>query len=278
MKLVTYRDADGAAPAVGAVVGAGVVRLPYADMLEAIAAQMEGRLELGEETVPLVDARLGPPVPVPTKIAGVGLNYLDHAAETELTPPEVPLVFAKFPSSIIGPGETIRLHDGHDVDYEAELGVVIGRQGRDIPVGRAAEHVVGYVNVNDVSARDMQFGEGGQWTRGKSLDTFAPIGPYLVTADEIADPQNLTVRCELNGEIVQESNTSEMVFSVAELVSFISGGTTLLPGDLIATGTPPGVGMARKPPRWLRPGDRVVVEVEGLGRLENVVDRIEAAR
>jgi 2,4-diketo-3-deoxy-L-fuconate hydrolase len=157
------------------------------------------------------------------------------------------------------------------VDYEAELAVVIGRTARNVPEAQALDYVYGYTNANDVSARDIQLGEGGQWTRGKAIDTFCPLGPYLVTSDEVPDPQNLSIRCTLNGEVVQDGTTDKMIFSVAELVAFLSTGMTLVPGDVIITGTPPGVGMARDPQLWMKPGDEVTIEVEGFGALTNPV-------
>jgi 2-keto-4-pentenoate hydratase/2-oxohepta-3-ene-1,7-dioic acid hydratase in catechol pathway len=157
-------------------------------------------------------------------------------------------------------------------DYEAELAVVIGKTARKVSEAEALDHVFGYMNANDVSARDIQLGEGGQWVRGKAIDTFCPIGPYIATTDEVPDPQNLSIRCVLNGDVVQDGTTSKMIFSVAELVAFLSTGMTLLPGDIIITGTPPGVGMARDPQLWIKPGDEVTIEIEGLGSLTNPVE------
>ena len=212
------------------------------------------------------------PVENPQKIMCIGLNYRDHAQETGARLPERPIVFAKYASAGIGAGEEIRIPPiTSRVDYEAELGVVIGEEAKGVSVSEALEHVYGYLNFNDVSARDLQFSEGGQWTRSTSIDTFAPMGPYLVTADEIPDPQNLRVRSILNGELMQDGNTSEMVFTVAELISFLSSGMTLMPGDVIATGTPAGVGFARDPAVFLKAGDEIQVEVEGLGTLSNSV-------
>jgi 2-keto-4-pentenoate hydratase/2-oxohepta-3-ene-1,7-dioic acid hydratase in catechol pathway len=211
------------------------------------------------------------PIDRPGKIVCVGMNYRDHAAESGLEVPDRPVLFAKWPNSLIGPGEPILLPAGFDqVDYEAELGVVIGRRARAVAVADALEAVAGYVCVNDVSARDLQFADG-QWTRAKSLDTFCPVGPRLTPAAEIPDPQQLRIRCLVNGEALQDSSTEHMVFSVAGLVAFISEGITLEPGDLIATGTPAGVGFTREPPVFLRPGDEVTVEIEGIGALTNPV-------
>jgi 2-keto-4-pentenoate hydratase/2-oxohepta-3-ene-1,7-dioic acid hydratase in catechol pathway len=211
------------------------------------------------------------PIARPGKIVCVGLNYRDHAEEQGLEPPERPLLFAKWPNAVIGPGEPIILHEAaKEVDYEAELGVVIGRRARAVTPDEALGVVAGYVCVNDVTARDLQFGDG-QWTRGKSLDTFCPVGPALAPASEIGDVGSLGIRCLVNGEVLQDSSTANMIFDVAEIVAFASEAITLEPGDLIATGTPAGVGYARTPPRLLRPGDEVTVEIERVGRLTNPV-------
>lgn len=213
------------------------------------------------------------PVTDPGKIIAIGLNYVDHAAEAGRAIPDEPVIFAKFTSSIVGPGAEIRWSrrqtDG--VDYEAELAVVIGRTATDVPVEQALDHVFGYTCLNDVSARDLQYNNGGQWVRSKSLDTFCPIGPTLVTADEIADPQALAISCTVNGDVLQQATTADMIFPVADLVSRLSRLFTLEPGDVIATGTPPGVGWHRKPRRVLRDGDEVVVRIEGVGELRNTV-------
>jgi len=220
--------------------------------------------------IPLDTVRLGPPVR-PGKIIGIGLNYRDHAAETGQALPDFPTVFAKFPNATTGPSEPILLPaSSTQVDYEGELGVVIGRRSRAVPRSEALDAVAGYVIVNDVSARDVQ-NRTSQWTLGKSFDSFAPIGPFLVTTDEIPDPQQLALAVRLNGELVQDSTTANMVFSVAELVCLLSEVATLEPGDLIATGTPGGIGAARVPPRFLRDGDIVDVAIDGLGALRNPV-------
>jgi 2-keto-4-pentenoate hydratase/2-oxohepta-3-ene-1,7-dioic acid hydratase in catechol pathway len=208
----------------------------------------------------------------PGKIVCVGLNYRDHAEESGMAIPERPLLFAKWPNSLIGPGAPIVLPEqSHDVDYEAELGVVIGRRARRVALAVALDHVAGYVCANEVSARDIQFADG-QWTRGKSFDTFGPVGP-MVSAEEVPDPQALRIRCLVNREVVQDSSTAQMIFTVAELIAFISDGITLEPGDLILTGTPAGVGWVRKPPLYLADGDEVTVEIEGIGSLTNPVRR-----
>jgi 2-keto-4-pentenoate hydratase/2-oxohepta-3-ene-1,7-dioic acid hydratase in catechol pathway len=206
----------------------------------------------------------------PKKIVCVGLNYRDHAEEQNVPLPTRPLLFAKFPSTIIGPGDPIVIPPiTTAVDYEAELGVVIGERCRNVPAARALDVVSGYAAVNDVSARDLQF-EDGQWTRGKSLDTFCPVG-RVTPASEVSDPQNLRLRCILNDVPVQDSTTANMVFSVVEIIEFITQAITLEPGDLIATGTPAGVGFVRNPPIFLSPGDTVRIEVQSLAALENPV-------
>ena len=213
----------------------------------------------------------GLPFARPSKILCVGLNYRDHASESKMELPQAPLLFAKWPNALVGHGAPIVLpHQSREADYEAELGVVIGRGGRNIDVDNALEHVAGYVCANDVSSRDVQFADG-QWTRGKSFDTFCPVGPELVPADRIPDPQALRIRCLVNGEALQDATTADMIFSVAEVIAYISDGIELLAGDLILTGTPPGVGFVRTPPVFLADGDEVSVEIEGVGTLTNPV-------
>jgi 2-keto-4-pentenoate hydratase/2-oxohepta-3-ene-1,7-dioic acid hydratase in catechol pathway len=225
------------------------------------------------EPVGLSAVTLRAPVARPGKVICVGLNYSDHAAESGAALPDEPVLFPKFANSVIGPGDEIVVPAATDQpDYEAELGVVIGRRAHLVDEARALEHVAGYTCMNDVSARDLQM-QSSQWMLGKAVDTFLPCGPWIVTPDEVPDPQVLDIRCHLNGETMQDSSTKQMVFGVATLVSFISRTITLEPGDLIATGTPPGVGMARTPPRWLRDGDEVTIEIEGIGSLTNVVRR-----
>ena len=217
------------------------------------------------------DVHLLAPVPRPGKIVCVGLNYRDHAAETGKPVPTEPVLFAKFANSVVPDGATVEIPPAtREADWEAELGVVIGRRARRVEVGDALGHVAGYTCLNDLSARDLQR-SGGQWTRGKAIDGFLPMGPAMVTADEVPDPQALAVSCTVNGETVQQSSTAEMVFGVADLISIISQTMTLEPGDVIATGTPPGVGMARTPPRFLSAGDEVVVEIERVGRLTTLM-------
>lgn len=228
------------------------------------------------ETGPALTAR-HLPIARPSKIICAGLNYRDHAGEAGLDVPGQPVLFAKWPNSVIGPGDPIVLPGfTNEVDYEAELAVVIGRRIRDVSAEKALDAVSGVICLNDVSARDLQFADGGQWTVGKSLDTFCPVGPRLVPLEEIGDPQQLRIRCLINGEVLQDSTTSSMIFSIAELIAFASRGIELEPGDLIATGTPSGVGFTRTPPRFLRPGDEVTVEIEGVGALTNPVVRAQA--
>ena len=221
------------------------------------------------------------PVPRPGKVIAIGRNYREHAAEEGADPPREPLIFSKWPSSVVGHGAEIRWSADltGQVDYEAELAVVIGRRARRVAVGDALEYVLGYTCLNDVSARDLQFADG-QWVRGKSLDTFCPMGPALVTADEVGDPQDLAIRCTVGGEEVQSAHTSQMYFSVAQIISHCSQAFTLEPGDVIATGTPGGVGVFRDPPRFLGDGDLVSVEIERIGRLDNIcrIDRDEVPR
>lgn len=217
----------------------------------------------------------------PVNIFGIGLNYRAHAAETGAALPDQPVVFMKPTSTVIGPGAPIRLpaacDQGPEVDYEAELAVIIGRTARNLTEATAVDHVFGYTCANDVSARRWQkHGGAGQWVRGKSFDTFCPLGPALVTADEIPDPQALGVRCMLNDRTMQDGHTADMIFPVARLVAHLSRDTTLYPGTVILTGTPAGVGFTRQPPVFLASGDRVRVEIDGIGTLENpVLDAID---
>jgi len=212
-------------------------------------------------------------IPRPGKIVCVGLNYRDHAAEGGMDLPRAPLLFAKWPNTLIGHGDPIVLPpESAQVDYEAELGVVIGTKARRVSERDALDHVDGYLCLNDVSARDLQFADG-QWTRGKSPDTFCPVGPRLVPRAEIDDPQALAIRCIVNGEALQDSSTAQMIFSVAEIIAYASQVITLEPGDLIATGTPAGVGVFRDPKVLLQAGDEVSVEIEGLGTLTNPITK-----
>jgi 2-keto-4-pentenoate hydratase/2-oxohepta-3-ene-1,7-dioic acid hydratase in catechol pathway len=211
------------------------------------------------------------PIDRPGKIICVGLNYKDHAEEQGVDLPTAPLLFAKWNNTLIGPGEPIVIPPiVTKTDYEAELGVVIGSRASKVSAENALEAVAGYICVNDVSARDLQFADG-QWSRGKSPDTYCPVGPQLVPRDEITDPQSLTIRAILNGETMQDSTTANMVFGVAEIIAYVTQTITLEPGDLIATGTPAGVGAFRDPKVFMQPGDEITIEIEGLGSLTNPV-------
>jgi acylpyruvate hydrolase len=219
----------------------------------------------------LGEVELKAPVPRPGKLILLGLNYRDHAEETGQKIPEVPTLFAKYHNSVIGPGAAILIPRATEqIDYEAEFAFVIGRAGRHIPRERALDYVAGYTIVNDVSARDYQF-VTSQWMVGKTFDTHCPMGPALVLKDEIPDPHNLDISLSIAGEVLQRSNTRQLIFKIPETVEYLSHVMTLEPGDVISTGTPAGVGFTRKPPRWLRPGETVRVEIAGLGVLENPV-------
>ncbi len=223
---------------------------------------------------PVVPAKILAPLQPPANYC-IGLNYHKHAAEVGQEPPEHPVLFMKAPSAVTGPNDAIELPRGlasDKVDYEVELVVVIGRRGKNIPEEHALEHVFGYTVANDVSARDWQkHGGGGQWVRGKTFDTFCPLGPCIVTRDEIPDPNALGLRSRVNNELRQDASTADFIFSVQKLVSFLSGSTTLEPGTVILTGTPSGVGMAMNPRQFLKPGDVVTCEIDGIGHLENPV-------
>lgn len=237
-------------------------------------SDLAAMLEAGKENYigyPLSNLQIMPPLTDPDKIICIGLNYNEHAAESEMDIPEEPVFFCKFKSSIVGPGEAIVIPKISDqIDYEAELAVIIGKGGKHIPETKAMEHVAGYTAFNDVSARDLQF-RGGQWIKGKALDTFAPLGPYIVTKDEIPDPHKLKISLLLNGRTMQDSSTDKLIFSIPRLISFLSELFTLETGDIIATGTPPGVGFTRIPPVFLKQGDQVKVIIEQVGELVNPV-------
>lgn len=221
--------------------------------------------------VPISDVHLDCPVPRPSKIVAIGLNYRDHAEEAKLKLPAEPLFFAKFPSSITGPFDRIVIpHANPDIDYEAELAVVIGRRAKHVTTADASDFIAGYMVLNDVSARKWQFGDK-QWTRGKSCDTFCPAGPWLTTTDEVANPHNLRISATVNGETVQDSSTGNLIFGIPELIQHITESVTLEPGDIIATGTPAGVGVFRNPPLMLKDGDVVEVTIENLGSIRNPV-------
>jgi 2-keto-4-pentenoate hydratase/2-oxohepta-3-ene-1,7-dioic acid hydratase in catechol pathway len=221
--------------------------------------------------VPSRDAYWFAPVPRPGKLICIGLNYRDHAKESNMPLPDKPIVFSKFSSAVIAPGEPVVLPaTSSQVDYEAELAVVIGRRAKNVKADRAYDYVLGYTSFNDVTARDFQFADG-QWQRGKSCDTFAPMGQSIVTTDIITDPHKLAIKLTLNGETMQESNTDQLIFGVPRLIEFISESVTLEPGDVIATGTPAGAGFARNPPVFLKPGDEMEVTIDGIGGLNNPV-------
>lgn len=267
MRLVTFRHGGSGATA-GVLEGDRVVSLAT-DMLRLI---FSGAVPLAAgESFHLSNVKLLAPIPRPPKFICVGLNYRDHAIESNMAMPTVPTIFSKFSSSVIGPGEHIVLPKvSTQPDYEAEFAVVIGPGGRHISAARAMDHVYGYTIVNDVSARDLQLATT-QWLMGKTCDTFAPMGPWIVTKDEIPDPHSLDISLEIGGEILQHSNTRELIFKIPDLIEFISSVVTLEPGDIISTGTPSGVGFARKPPRYLKDGDECVIKVQGIGELRNPV-------
>jgi len=234
----------------------------------AVTAVRSGKAAAAVQDV--ANVKLRAPVPRPSKIVAIGLNYQDHAREQGVELPTRPTMFAKFPTAVVGPGDTVVWDPEltQQVDLEGELAFVIGRRARNVPAAEAYSVVAGYACLNDVTARDLQFGDR-QWVRGKSLDTFCPLGPWIRTRDEVPDPHTLALRSERNGQVMQDSNTSQLVFGVPALVEFITRAVTLLPGDVVATGTPAGVGVFRKPPVFLQDGDVIAVEIEGLGRLEN---------
>ena len=271
MKIAAYCTTTDPRPRHGEVNADTVIGLEGSPWAPGFSAARTG------EEIPMSEVTLLGAVPVPGKLICVGLNYRDHAAEAGLPIPVEPLLFSKYPSAVIGHGKPIVIPPFvSQPDWEAELAVVIGRMCTSATPDRALDSVFGYSCLNDVSARDIQSSES-QWMRAKSFDTFAPLGPWITTADEIADPQNLRIRCLIGDEVVQDSNTAQMVFSVAEIIAFISRHVTLLPGDVIATGTPPGGGVGKKPPRFLQDGESVIVDIESIGRLENPVLRSQGA-
>lgn len=293
MKLVTFSESGARKFRVGAMIeqGDGVFVVDFSQIDASLPASMRALLRAvdGDFTslaaavdsapkkflLPLTDLVFGPVVPDPEKVICIGLNYRDHAAETGHVLPETPTIFAKFANSLIGSGEPIIAPPNNSrVDYEAELACLIGRRAKGVLQEDALDYVAGYTIFNDVSARDYQL-RTSQWTLGKSFDTFAPIGPALVTADEVPDPHALRITLKIGEEVLQDSNTSNLVFKIPELISHISSVITLEPGDVIATGTPAGVGFTRKPPRYLRAGDVVQIEIERLGVLINPVQATE---
>jgi 2-keto-4-pentenoate hydratase/2-oxohepta-3-ene-1,7-dioic acid hydratase in catechol pathway len=276
MKLVSFTTRDGKTypgalqepeNLIVSLSGAG-----FHSALEAIAAGLtEAKAEITDPVFKLNEVHLGPPLPNPPRIFAIGLNYREHAIETNKPIPTTPIVFLKLPTAIIGPGDPIVLpKNSAEPDYEAELAFVIGKGGFRIPADQWREHVYGYTIVNDVSARDVQRAST-QFSLSKSFPTFCPMGPAIVTADEIPDPHALAISLSIGGEILQNSNTSELIFNIPTLIEYISSITPLLPGDIVSTGTPSGVGAGRTPQRWLKPGETVTVTVEGLGSLTNPV-------
>ena len=267
MKLVTFRH--GGSGATAGILSGNTVTPLGKDMLSVIfsgtiPAAQNGPLGLSE-------VKLLAPIPRPPKFICVGLNYQDHANESKMAVQKVPTIFSKFSNVVIGPGETIVLpKEETRPDYEAELAVIIGAGGRRISAAKAMDHVFGYTIANDVSARDLQLATT-QFLMGKTCDTFAPIGPAIVTKDEIPDPHNLDISLEIGGQVLQSSNTRELIFKIPQLIEFISSVLTLEPGDIISTGTPAGVGFARKPPIYLKDGDECIVRIQGLGELRNPV-------
>jgi 2-keto-4-pentenoate hydratase/2-oxohepta-3-ene-1,7-dioic acid hydratase in catechol pathway len=280
MHLVTFQRNGTAEP--GVVVDdhlLGLKAAGFSSLLQVIEGGPDARRRVEDllknppanQMLPFGEARLLAPLPRPPKIICVGLNYRDHAAECNEPLPKVPTIFSKYSTAVIGPGDEIVLPKrSAEPDYEAEFALVIGKRGRYISKNDWQDYVFGYTNFNDVSARDYQAATS-QWMMGKTFDTFAPMGPAIVTADEISDPHALDIELIINCEVMQSSNTSQMVFGIPELLEHISSVFTLEPGDVISTGTPAGVGEAKTPPRWLRPGDEVVVRISGLGELRNKV-------
>ena len=287
MKLITMETDDG--PRAGLVAGQSALPLQAEDRAvpgslplnrewrrraRALNQELQRSPDVfSDRLVSLDDADLLPPVPRPGKVVCLGLNYRDHADESGMDVPEEPVVFGKAACSVTGPGSPIVVPDASDkIDYEVEMAMVIGRKGRNLSPELAPQHISGYTVLNDVSARDYQHEKpGGQWFLAKSFDTFCPLGPWLVTPDEVGDPHDLDISTTVNGETLQSSSTSRMIFGVGEILAYISRVFTLEPGDVVATGTPAGVGFGRTPPRFLEPGDTVRCTVENIGTLENPV-------
>lgn len=276
MKLVSFSSSDGRVRP-GSLIEDGTLVADlsvagYEDTLAVISGRFDASGHIGAYPVcPISDVRLHAPLSNAPRVFAIGLNYRDHAKESGMAIPTTPVVFFKLTTAIIGPGDPIVLpKNSTQPDYEAEMAFVIGKGGYRIPASAWREHVYGYTIVNDVSARDVQFAST-QWSMSKSFPTFCPLGPTVVSADEIIDPHKLAIGLTIDGEVLQNSNTSELVFKVPELVEYLSSITPLLPGDIVSTGTPPGVGLGRTPKRWLKPGETVTVTVEGLGALTNPV-------
>ncbi len=275
MKIVTFsagrKISTGVLRADGALIDVSAAGDALTLLSDRAARAKAAQLAAAKNARPVKGYKLRAPIAPPALIC-IGLNYMDHVIESNAKVPERPVVFGKFNNTLANPGDTITWHQdaSAEVDYEAELGVVIGKKAYRVSEAKALSYVGGYTCVNDISAREIQRTDsGGQWTLGKTFDGFCPIGPVLLTADEVKDPQNLAIKCILNGVTVQNSNTREMIFGVARLISHLSHFMTLQPGDLIATGTPPGVGMGRTPKLWLKNGDVCTIEVEKIGTLTN---------
>jgi len=273
MKLVMFVEGDKG-PRPGLVVDGGVVDLGAEGFKDSVAfmaaaSSVQADVARSKTAIALDQVKLLAPVLAPPRIFGIGVNYAEHAAESKTEVQKVPTVFIVLSYAVVGPGADVVLPKASSkVDYEAELAVVIGKAGYQIPAGAAMEHVFGYTIMNDVSARDVQRATT-QWSLGKSFPTFAPMGPWVVSKDEVADPHTLQISMTIGGEKLQDSNTSMMIFKIPALIEYISGVVPLQVGDVISTGTPAGVGMGRTPQRWLKPGEEMVIEVEGIGELRN---------
>ncbi len=274
MKLVSFSTKDGKIRPGALAEGDAVVDLSagYANTLAAITAGVTSIEKPGSyPSYKASEVRLHAPLANPPRVFAIVLNYREHAIESKMAFPEFPVVFFKLSTAIIGPGDAIVLpKNSNEPDYEAELAFVIGKGGFRIPASAWREHIYGYTNINDVSARDIQRSTS-QWSLAKSFPTFCPMGPAIVTADEIADPHSLKIGLSIHGETLQNSTTSELIFKIPDLIEYLSSITPLLPGDIVSTGTPSGVGMGRTPKRWLKAGDSVTVAIEGLGSLTNPV-------
>ena len=278
MRLVSFEFFSERNPRPGLLLDDAIVDLGplgAADAITAIEAGAEALRQAidtpGKSLISPAAVRLLAPIPHPSRIFCIGLNYRDHAVESKMEIPKVPTVFVKLPSAVIGDREPVRIPSlTRQPDYEVELAVVIGKGGRNIAREDWQDHIFGYTILNDVSARDVQLATS-QWTMGKSFDTFCPIGPAIVTADEISDPHQLEIRLSIGGELLQHSNTRELIFKAPDLIAYISSITALQPGDIISTGTPAGVGLGRTPQRWLQPGETMTAEIEHIGELVNPV-------
>jgi 2-keto-4-pentenoate hydratase/2-oxohepta-3-ene-1,7-dioic acid hydratase in catechol pathway len=278
MKLVCFEFFSERVPRSGLLLDDAILDLTPLGVTDPIAAIAAGTEALGQaidmpgtSLISLSGVHLLAPIPRPPRIFCIGLNYRDHAIESKMEMPRVPTVFLKLPSAVIGPGEPVRIPAlTKQPDYEVEFAIVIGQAGRNIAKDNWQEHVFGYTILNDVSARDVQLATS-QWTLGKSFDTFCPIGPAIVTKDEIPDPHNLEIQLSIGGEVLQHSNTRELIFKAPDLIAYIASITALEPGDIISTGTPAGVGLGRSPQRWLQPGETMTAAVQGLGQLINPV-------